>query len=435
MTSPLLNRYGHPAELARGLKWVDEFESNETVLRNGGVITGAPVINNGATFDGTNDYLVYDTAVNFTSGFFSAVVEFTPNFAANDGLRHRFFDSDSRFTYAKLDDGNNSLIFSAAGSLISVVGTANYGAYWLQNQRNVIVISSDATGDTDIWLNGQQIEINDLSTWTPTATTEVTIGARDTTYVDKFDGEIHSVRFFDVKLTDQEALDYCNKTTWRYREHTKFYLPMRAEQHDPVNVRTLDSSGNGNHFTFGDGSTAATYPTKLARRGYEGDGSNTYLVNTSVGNIYNSDFTFAFLFTPVVETIDGLLCCRDAFQDGVYATFRYADEEIEVTYNTVVVSSTIGVTTGEVIHVAITCDVSGDMTVYINGESAGSGDISAETIDLTTSSLHLMCLANGTTPASELGGTFYEAALYTKVLTPTQVQDLYLDMMGRLNDV
>jgi len=433
MTSPLLTAYGRTAELARGLKWVDEFESNETVLRNGGTITGAPTINNGATLDGTNDYLVYDTAINFTSGLFSVVIEFTPEFAVNDGNGHYIFDSDSRYLIGKGADGR--LVIYCASTIIALVAVDAYEPYWLQGQRNVMVLSSDATGDTDAWLNANAILTNDGTTWTPTLISSITIGARNATYVDKFIGEFHSTKLFEAKLTDQEALDYCNRTTWRYRENTKFYLPMRAEQHDPVNVRTLDASGNGNHFQLGDGSTPATYPAKLARRGYEGDGSNTYLVNTSVGNVYNSDFSFEMLISPTDDTIDGIFCCRDAFQDGVYAVFRYADREIRVSYNTVDISSSIEVTLNNIIHVMVVYDVSGDMILYINGEPAGSGDISGETIDITTSSLFLMCLANGTTPASELGGRLFQSALYTKALTPTQVLDCYLDMIGRLQHV
>lgn len=51
---------------------------------------------------------------------------------------------------------------------------------------------------------------------------------------------------------------------------------MTMEAHDPVNNLTLDMSGNGRHLTFGDGSTPATFPTKLtAKRGYQ-NASNQY---------------------------------------------------------------------------------------------------------------------------------------------------------------
>jgi len=69
------------------------------------------------------------------------------------------------------------------------------------------------------------------------------------------------------------ALDY-------YYNKSKIWLPMKAENHDPTNpgaARTLDVSGNGNHALLGDGTTAATMPTKIQERGYSFDGSSDYL--------------------------------------------------------------------------------------------------------------------------------------------------------------
>jgi len=43
-------------------------------------------------------------------------------------------------------------------------------------------------------------------------------------------------------------------------------LQFRTADYDIANVRTLDSSGNGNHATLGDGSTPTTYPTQGAGR-------------------------------------------------------------------------------------------------------------------------------------------------------------------------
>jgi len=61
------------------------------------------------------------------------------------------------------------------------------------------------------------------------------------------------------------ALDY-------YYNRSKIWLPMKAENHDPVNDRTLDVSGGGNHAIFGDGVTTTTFPTKLQKRGYNFSG-------------------------------------------------------------------------------------------------------------------------------------------------------------------
>lgn len=47
-------------------------------------------------------------------------------------------------------------------------------------------------------------------------------------------------------------------------------LPMTMAEHDTTNNRTLDASGSGQHFTFGNGSTESTYPWKIPnRKGYK----------------------------------------------------------------------------------------------------------------------------------------------------------------------
>lgn len=65
---------------------------------------------------------------------------------------------------------------------------------------------------------------------------------------------------------------------YNYMNNAKVWLPMTMEVHDSTNVRTLDKSGNGLHFRFGDGVTTNTFPTKISnQRGYSFDGVNDYL--------------------------------------------------------------------------------------------------------------------------------------------------------------
>ena len=437
MTSPLLNRYGHPAELARGLKWVDEFESNEWVERNDGALTSAPVINHGADFDGTDDYITYDIAGDTFADAesISIIVEFDPDFATD-------VDDDNALLGTPAADYLINKATNAAANVLSIVlgGTtiadiaeATYSPAWVQNGKNVLVISG-TSGNTSAWLNGVQILTNDATAWTPATQTSLVVGAASGGS-NFFDGSIYSVRIFNVALTEQEALDYCSGDVWNYREDTKFYLPMRAEQHDPVNVRTLDASGNGNHFQFGDGSTAATFPAKLTRRGYQGDGVDTHLRNTSIGNIYNSDVSIECVAELFNETTNGLWCIRDGFQDGIQFAYEGGGGTLAARYNTVTASAAFPIIRGVKRHLLVTFDVSGNMTLYINGEIAASADISAQTINLTSTTLFLMSLGSGTANTAELSGEMYQAAIYTRVLTPTQVLDCYLDMMGRLQHV
>jgi len=54
-------------------------------------------------------------------------------------------------------------------------------------------------------------------------------------------------------LTLQEALDYTNNATWDWENLLDINLQMRTKDYDPTADLTLDSSGNGTHFTLGNG--------------------------------------------------------------------------------------------------------------------------------------------------------------------------------------
>ena len=64
-------------------------------------------------------------------------------------------------------------------------------------------------------------------------------------------------------------------SVYNYVNNAKVWLPMTAATHDATNLRTLDKSGNGLHFRFGNGVTSTTYPAKLpSQHGYSFDGGD-----------------------------------------------------------------------------------------------------------------------------------------------------------------
>lgn len=91
---------------------------------------------------------------------------------------------------------------------------------------------------------------------------------------------------------------------YNYQNEAKLWLPMTAACHDPVNVRTLDVSGNGLHYRFGDGATANTFPTKLSARGYSFDGANDYLIALANQTNPITQATWAVLYRekPITTT-------------------------------------------------------------------------------------------------------------------------------------
>jgi hypothetical protein len=70
---------------------------------------------------------------------------------------------------------------------------------------------------------------------------------------------------------------------------------MTAACHDATNLRTLDKSGNGLNFRFGDGVTSTTYPTKNGdQRGYAFDGGDYLQALANQTNVITSG-TWAIL--------------------------------------------------------------------------------------------------------------------------------------------
>lgn len=82
-----------------------------------------------------------------------------------------------------------------------------------------------------------------------------------------------------------------------YISQPSIYLQMRSQDHDATNTRTLDSSGNGRHASFGG-------PTKLTNKhGYYFDG-NDYIQLTS-GLSFKPEFSFAVEFEPFYAYNEG----------------------------------------------------------------------------------------------------------------------------------
>ena len=88
----LLTTNTTPAERARKCTFAELFEDPQSVIENGGEITGAEVCN-GATFDG-DDHIQYDLTGNeFNNDEISIVLDFSPDFADDDGLDHYIYDT------------------------------------------------------------------------------------------------------------------------------------------------------------------------------------------------------------------------------------------------------------------------------------------------------------------------------------------------------
>jgi hypothetical protein len=430
-----------PAERIRGCTFSETFETAQSVVHNGGTIAGTPSIDFGAVFNGTTDYMTYSLRGDeFNSAEISIVLMFYPDFDTDEDVTRRLFDASSGSAYQVVKSNNassNTLTIALGGTSIAAVAEGTYSPYWDIGERNVLVISG-TTGDTSAWLNGNLILDKDSSAWSAAVPANFYIGsAFNGTQL--FDGKIAKLQVFQSVLTAKEALDFYNTTTYSYINDAVLDLPMDAARHDPVNVRTLDVSGNSNHATFGNGITTSTYPTKLQKRGYDFDGGD-YLVVDGAG-IYNSTETsIAFAFSPDYDVSDDVTFrCFDSTSGSAYQVIKNnnaASNSLSIVLGGTLIANIPEATYGSywqkgTTNVLIISGTSGDTSAWLNGRLILDKDSSAWTPKDPAS----IYIGSSFAPSQFFDGRLLQFQVYNFILTPLQASDLNLKMMKQVNHV
>jgi len=431
MSSPLLTRYSTPAERFRGCRCAYGFETADLVQRNGGTITGAPTVDFGAVLDGTNDYITFDVSSYETDSVnFSAVLEVLGDFSPTADATIVFFDSTgNNYRLEKLDNANaDALRLTLGGTQIADIAYATWSAAWSTTSKNTVVIYG-TSGDTSVILNGTLILDSDATAWAPAETATFTVGAA-TGGGSLFGGTFYLFKVFKELLTDAEAEDYCDDSTYAYRNNSICYLPMTMETHDPANVRTLDVSGNGNHFTFGDGA-GAREPTKLATRGYEFPGDMTRYLGRNMFFNPNADFTICYHVGFYKLSTQFVWSYRDSTGDGIYQ-YILGNGNSYMEYNAA--RNIKPMPSFSNITFAYSADVSGRLDQFHDGIlSDDIDDISGETINVTDPSFFIG-RRNGDTSVG-FQGKFYQFQVWDYLLTPMQIADWHIRAMKQVNHV
>lgn len=386
--------------------------------------------------DGSTDYVTYSlTGREFNSDEISIVIEFTPDFAANDGLSHYLWNSAADDLFFK--NGAGSLVLWFNGASIATIALGVYSAYWRQGGRNTLAVSG-SSGDTSVWLNGNAILSNDASAWTPSGTSSLIVGTNTAKSL-FFDGTIHSLLIFHGLLTQAEAQAYSDNSMYSYRNRAVLDLPMLMGDHDPSNVRALDRSGNGNHATLGDGVTPTTYPTKLATRGYSFDGGD-YMQSSALGLSTLSTLT---MWTVVkVSTLGqsmGIVCYEDPALGNVGGLLFHVSSGAFQFYcgdtggNQAANFSSAGYLNRTAILVGV---YDGANTIlYLDGVQGTNAVGPTAPANAATGIVAVGSRGNGSTARLLNGSEVLGAGLIPFGLTPIQVQDLTLRIRRELGKV
>ena len=254
----------------------------------------------GANFDGTNSRFDYSVSGELNTALISFVVEFTPDFAPGDDVSKYLYDctNGARFAILKSNNaGSNNLSVVMGDTNIQNITEATYTGSWKVGQKNILVVTGDATNDsTNVWLNGNQILTNDNTPWVVANPSVFYIGSAFNNG-EKFEGNIGYLGIFNKLLSATEiseitaelsARKYSSKTQEEIRRNTKANLSdstiRGAWDLKTVNGTVIDD-GPGNH-------TGAINGSPAFGKNHIGNFSDLGGVADYVGITDSDDFSF-----------------------------------------------------------------------------------------------------------------------------------------------
>jgi hypothetical protein len=423
-------------------------------VADGGTITGAPTFSpvDGVTLDGVTDYLRYEVPVNlFARNTLSYVIEFTPDFNYDSNVTCVLIDSTNgnRFLCYKLNNAGGNLLRIYNGLTTSVIAVAPgvYGPVWRQGQRNTLVLAS-TSGAQVAYLNGTLIGTAAVA-WAAPALTQVFVGASASPAgTALFDGTIHNLKFFHARLTNAEAqlLSYGDGRIWKYTDDYVCHLPMDLAHHDPVNNRTLDISGNGNHARFGDGVTPAQYPVKNTNsRGYSFDGVAQYLyiaASTVLNKTDNLHYSFWMRDNQYLNpaTFDMVLVkWPGSYNPTAWGFFLQngAADSFAAKFNGADGTSTAVAVNGQLLddrqrHMVTVTFSSGTYTVYVDGVQRYHAAIAGVSTTLTDNAANPLYIGGGAAARYALLAMISDVTV-GGFLSPLQVMDKYHRELSGIN--
>jgi hypothetical protein len=237
---------------------------------------------------------------------------------------------------------------------------------------------------------------------------------------------------FHRVLTEKEAIDYSNNSTYNYRNKSVVDLPMLMAQHDAVNGKTLDVSRQGNDADFGAG---AAEPTKLTARGYSFDGGDYMMVDYDAFSICSgsngctismlvnlSNNANKYLLESTQDANNGMVVEAVANND-----IRWHVKEGGTDYTAPKIDS---VNTDQFHTLIFTYNGVDESLSYLDGYAATAG---AAASSLDTSDPNKLYIGSDAAAANNILGDILGFKIIPKVLTPMQVFNEHIDMMKKLN--
>jgi hypothetical protein len=214
----------YPSRAAEKVRFRELFRNASDVVRNGGVITGAPVFKDGGTFDGVVDKVTYPDSTDmrfYASDPFSIVLRFM---GENDGTFSPIVQ--------KRIGSNRYDISAAAGNVITMVvgdsgaaAVATSTAVVDDGKWHTIILAYNGAGKLDNYIDGNleaTSTAGGLATL-DTAGADLTVGGGAGGLVV---GEIRDLSIHNVYFTQADVDAIEDGSLWTYPSRTSVWLDM-----------------------------------------------------------------------------------------------------------------------------------------------------------------------------------------------------------------
>jgi len=414
-----LNNSNYPTIRASDIIFREEFSSPFDVAKNGGVVTGAPTIDNGYTGIGTNDLIQYDgTSVNGATGvgqpitvrYWIKTTQSGTPIISEKGTNLSIINQLTAGGFARWRVNTGSTTSTTAvndGEWHQVVGT-------FDGTQNKIYVDGDGpqqtVADTSVVENNNPFVIGGRSGGTG-----------------GLDGELRDFIVSDRVWTDQEVLDDFNNATYVYPNQAilNYQCQDKIGSSSPFITTELAQGANA---TYGDGA-GSREPTRILGRNGNTYAASGFLQSTPTGLPEGGSARTVVVWSKRTTVAGGALLAFNAASGQKYIL---SDQQVTGTNfvftdgvnapNNITVSNAQRAQIGNIVLHGFTLDGSDNWEYYLNGEMISSGTFSTP---INTATITSVTIGERLDFSAPFSGDIYTAGEWDYGLTSTQMKDLY----------
>lgn len=418
---------------ASDVVFAEKFLNATQVGVNGGVLFNSPTLSSGTiTLNGTNQYVRYDMPLSISgSGGRTFLFRARRTSAAGGPLLSAIPASGTGVYIGDTQIGGLNYIFSDGVNVANNLTVSDAQRTPL-NEWVDYVFTFDSSGKWYFYKDGVLIKNGAFLVGINTQPiTRIEIGGRTTGTPAYWGGDIDYVVVVDRYYSPQEVADISDKSTYSYMNKAVGLWFLQDKIGSAAPFITTDLSGNGNNLTFGDGSTASTFPTKLTHRnGVKTDGGDRLVSSTNLFSETGQITMVAAGYLPT-KTANRSICSYEEGITDVGGVLFYLSADNTWRFFSGGSNANNAATfpeaspAGEQFFIVGTHD--GTSThIYFNGVK-GTDAVTPLAPDVTVNmALTALVRNNFTTEACPNGTELYMCGLWDFALTETQATDLYL---------